>query len=134
MVKISPTTNARTNSLSCLDAEGKTYWTGELDGGKVQAGEFLLAIINGAKASTGSAADAAYIKAKADLGAYFSVIKGMSNVDNAKSAMAMFDGTDASKTATKNAIDGHYNSASAADGGELLIQLVGVMDDPFAIA
>lgn len=29
---------------------------------------------------------------------------------------------------------GFYNTASAADNGELLIQLVGVMNDPFAVA
>lgn len=116
------------------EAGGKKFWTGELDSGKVQKGEFLLAIINGAKAPTSLPSDANYIKNKADIGTYFSVIKGMGNADNAKAAMALYDGTDASKAAAKNAIDGFFNTASAGDNGELLIQLVGVMDDPFAIA
>lgn len=116
------------------EVAGKEFWTDELDSGRVQKGEFLLAIINGAKAPTSLPSDANYIKNKADIGAYFSVIKGMGNGDNAKAAMALYDGTDTSKTAAKNAIDGFYNTASAADNGELLIQLVGVMDDPFAIA
>lgn len=116
------------------EAAGKDFWTGELDSGSVQKGAFLLAIINGAKSPTSLPSDANYIKNKADIGAYFSVIKGMGNADNAKAAMALYDGTDTSKTAAKSAIDGYYNTASQADGGELLIQLVGVMNDPFAIA
>lgn len=121
------------NSLGrAPDAEGKTYWLNELDTGNIDKGKFLLAFINEAKAATVSSVDKAYVEAKADLGAYFSVIKGMSNAGHGKSAMALFDGTDASKTAAKNAIDTFYNTASQADSGELLIQLVGVIDDPFA--
>lgn len=100
----------------------------------MQKGKFLLAIINGAKAPTSLPSDANCIKNKADIGAYFLVIKGMGNADNAKAVMVLFEGTDASKTPAKNAIDGYYNTASAADNGELLIQLVSVMDDPIAIA
>lgn len=51
-----------------------------------------------------------------------------------QSVYRVYDGNDVSKTAAKKAIDNFYNTASAADKGELLIQLVGVMDDPFAIA
>lgn len=48
--------------------------------------------------------------------------------------MALYDGTDASKTSVKNAMNGFYYTANAANNGERLIQLVGVMNDPFGIA
>lgn len=113
------------------DTEGFNYWVGQLDGGRVQKGEFLLAMVNGAKASTGSAEDAAYIKGKADIGVYFSVIKGMSHVHHSKTAMWAYDGTDAGTLAAKNSVDVSYYFATTTDIGELLIQLVGVLDDPF---
>lgn len=94
----------------------------------------MLAIINGAKAANGSADDVVYITAKGEIGSYFSVIKGMSNVDDAKSAMALYDGTSAGTTAAKSTIDGYYASAQDATSGEFLISLICVLDDPFTIA
>ncbi|GLQ16550.1 DUF4214 domain-containing protein [Maritalea porphyrae] len=115
------------------DAEGFAYWVNELDTGSISRDIFMLAIINGAKADTGSPADVDYITGKAKVGSYFSVIKGMSNTDNAKSAMALYDGSDAGLAAAKSAVDGYYSSAIDANSGELLIKLVGVMDDPFIV-
>ncbi|MCZ4274181.1 FG-GAP-like repeat-containing protein [Maritalea porphyrae] len=115
------------------DTEGFNYWVKQLDDGVVSKPIFLLAIINGAKAATGSQTDVDYFTNKANIGAYYSVIKGLSNVDNGKAAMALYDGTAGSITAAKNAIDGYYNAALDANNGELLINLVGVMDDPFAL-
>mgnify|MGYP000486468995 FL=1 len=57
----------------------------------------------------------------------------MSEVSNAKAAMALYDGSDAGLAAAKNAVDGYYASALNANNGEFLINLVGVMDDPFAV-
>ncbi|MEE9311014.1 MAG: DUF4214 domain-containing protein, partial [Planctomycetota bacterium] len=116
------------------DTDGFNYWVKQLDDDIVSKPIFLLAIINGAKASTGSQTDVDYFSNKANIGAYYSVIKGMSNTDNGKAAMALYDGTAASITAAKNAIDGFYAAAVDANTGELLINLVGVMDDPFAVA
>lgn len=114
------------------DAEGFAYWVNELDTGSISQPLFLLAIINGAKAATGNPDDVDYFTNKANIGAYFSVIKGMSDTDNAKTAMALYDGTAGSITTAKNQIDSYYNAALDANNGELLINLVGVMDDPFA--
>ncbi|WP_299344965.1 DUF4214 domain-containing protein [uncultured Maritalea sp.] len=116
------------------DAEGFAYWVNQLNTEAVSKPIFLLAIINGAKAATGSQTDVDYFTNKANIGAYYSVIKGMSNVDNAKAAMALYDGTAGSITAAKNAIDAYHTAALDANNGELLIHLVGVMDDPFAVA
>ncbi|WP_299344959.1 DUF4214 domain-containing protein [uncultured Maritalea sp.] len=115
------------------DTAGFNYWVDELNSGSVSRDIFMLAIINGAKAATGNPADVDYITGKANIGAYFSVIKGMSEVSNAKAAMALYDGSDAGLAAAKNAVDGYYASALNANNGEFLINLVGVMDDPFAV-
>ena len=115
------------------DQAGFNYWVNELDSDSISRDIFMLAIINGAKADTGSTADVDYITGKAKIGSYFSVIKGMSDTSNAKSAMALYDGSEASLQAAKNQVDSYYNAANVASGGELLINLVGVLDDPFAI-
>ncbi len=115
------------------DTDGFNYWVKQLDDGIVSKPIFLLAIINGAKAASGSQTDVDYFTNKANIGAYYSVIKGMSNTDNAKAAMALYNGSAASITAAKNAIDGFYTAALDANSGELLINLVGVMDDPFVV-
>lgn len=115
------------------DTDGFNYWVGELNSGSVSRDVFMLAIINGAKAATGNPNDVDYITGKAKIGTYFSVIKGMSDTGNAKSAMALYDGSDAGLAAAKNAVDGHYASALDPNSGELLISLVGVMADPFVL-
>ncbi len=115
------------------DADGFAYWVKQLNDNIVTRDVFMLAIINGAKASTGNPADVDYITGKAKIGSYFSVIKGMSDTDNAKAAMALYNGSAASLSAAKNAVDNFYNAALDANNGEFLINLVGVMDDPFAV-
>src|SRR3989339_239129 len=50
------------------DTAGATYWSGELASGKIPMGQFVLAIVNGAKASTGSSSDAALLNNKAEVG------------------------------------------------------------------
>lgn len=115
------------------DTSGFNYWVAELNSGAVSRDIFMLAIINGAKASTGNPDDVDYITGKAKIGTYFSVTKGMSDVNNAKAAMSLYDGSDAGLAAAKNAVDGFYSSVSNANGGEFLISLVGVLDDPFAL-
>lgn len=115
------------------DTDGFNYWVQQIDTNAVINSIFILAIINGAKAESGSAADVAHITGKANLGTYYSVTKGMSNVENAKTAMALYDGTAASTTNAKNVIDNFYAAAVNSDSGQLLIGLENVIADPFAI-
>ncbi|MDF1727052.1 MAG: peptidase S8/S53 subtilisin kexin sedolisin, partial [Sulfitobacter sp.] len=99
---------------------------------------FILAIIGGAKdpsePTDQTDIDQAYLATKSDLGAYFSVIKGMSDIDDATAALSLFDGSDTSRNATIAAIDGHYADALDPVTGDFLMPLVGVIDDPFGIA
>ncbi|MEM9249364.1 MAG: DUF4214 domain-containing protein [Pseudomonadota bacterium] len=114
------------------DAAGRAFWIEELSTGSVSRPEFMLAIINGAKADTGSPDDVRTITDKADIGLYYAVTRGMSDVEDAADAMELYDGSDASKLAARDAIDGYYADALSADDGAFLLSLVGVADDPFA--
>jgi Ca2+-binding RTX toxin-like protein len=125
-----------------FDQEGLDFWVSVLQSGAVALPTFMLEIIRGAKAPAAEdasqafkdqkAADVAYLSNKADLGTYFSAIKGMSDVENARAAMTLFNGSADSITTAKNAIDGYYADALDAQNGEFLISVVGVVDDPFA--
>ena len=57
----------------------------------------------------------------------------MSDVDNARSAMALFDGTQDGIDAAVAAIDAFFTEAQDALTGEFLMPLVGVLDDPFTL-
>ena len=56
----------------------------------------------------------------------------MSNVANATAAMRQFDGSEASIIDAVAAIDGYHVQAVDPVSGEFLIELTGVVDDPFA--
>ncbi len=53
------------------DAAGLAYWVSELDQGTFRRDQAIMALINGAKAATGSAADAAMLSNKTQVGSYF---------------------------------------------------------------
>lgn len=124
------------------DQAGFDFWVGALDSQAVGRDQFILAVLDGAKASPfiGASqdfidqqlADRAYLATKTDIGAYFAVLKGMSNVDNASAAMALYDGTNSGLTSAVAAIDAFHQSALDPVSGEFLMPLVGVLDDPFA--
>lgn len=126
------------------DQAGIDFWVGLLDSGGVGRDAFILRVLEGAKAplkpEEGQAfvdqqlADRAYLESKTDIGAYFAVHKGMSDVENAAEAMALFDGSPSSIDLAVSAIDAFYEDALDPVNGEFLMPVVGVLDDPFSIA
>ena len=112
------------------DIDGLRFWTDGLNEGAIARGEFILSMLNGVQDGT---PDRAYLDQKTDLGAYYSVHKGMSNTDDAAQIMALFDGSDASAQNAVDAIDALYDASMDADNGDFLMPLVGVLDDPFAV-
>ncbi|MEM6305733.1 MAG: DUF4214 domain-containing protein [Pseudomonadota bacterium] len=125
------------------DSEGFAFWTGVLSQNQVSRGEFVLEVLQGTLATPGpdatqafidqQAADRVYLEQKTDIGLYFSAILGMSNLGNATEVMQLFDGTPDSVAAARAAADANYAEAlSTGAGGEFLIQVVGVVPDPFA--
>jgi hypothetical protein len=126
------------------DLAGFNFWVGLLDDGKVGRDTFILEVLKGAKADPQPGAsqefvdqqlaDREYLANKTDIGIYFAVTRGMSDVEDAASAMELFDGSPASIASAKDAIDSAYADALDPEDGEFLLQLVGVVDDPFAVA
>ncbi|MTJ06082.1 MAG: DUF4214 domain-containing protein [Sediminimonas qiaohouensis] len=113
------------------DAAGLDFWVSQLDSGSVSRDQFILEVLRGVEDGT---TDRSYLDDKVDLASYFSVIKGMSDVDNARAVMDAFgDQAGADLTAAKAAVDTAYSAAADADTGEFLLNLVGVIDDPFAV-
>ena len=120
------------------DADGFAFWVNALSRGDVGRDTFILAVLDGAKstwppgASPGFIAqvlkDRDYLADKADIGAYFAVHRGMSDVSDAASVMAMFDGSHNSMDAAYAQVDTLYAQALDAQNGDFLMPLVGVLD------
>ena len=111
------------------DEGGFDYWVDVLDSGAVDRSEFILAMIDGAKAATGSAADAQYLETKAEIGAYYAVVHGLNNVEVANASMQAFDGSLGSVTDAKTIIDNHAASVDTAFGSEFTIGVTGLVED-----
>lgn len=60
------------------------------------------------------------------------VIKGISDVDNARAAIQLYDGSEAIITATVAQTDAFHATASNDATGDFLMPMVGVVPDPFA--
>ena len=112
------------------DEPGLTFWVEALDTGSVSRDQFILQLLRGVQEGT---PDADYLSTKTDIGAYFAVIKGMSDTTSASEVMALFDGTEAGLLEAVAAIDEAYVDALDPDSGEFLMPLVGVLDDPFGL-
>ena len=124
------------------DQVGFDFWVGALNDRSVGRDQFILAILGGAKAAPPAnasqefieqqLADRVYLENKTDIGTYFAVTRGMSDIDNAIAVMQTFDGSADSIEAAIAATDAFYASAFDAEDGEFLLQIVGVLDNPFA--
>jgi Domain of unknown function (DUF4214)/RTX calcium-binding nonapeptide repeat (4 copies) len=126
------------------DPDGLNFWLGLLNSGQVQRDEFILRVLEGAKAEPPEdlgqdfmdqqLADVAFLRTKTDIGAYFAVQLGMSDVQSAASAMAQFDGSDDGLAAAIATIDqAHFAALDPVDGA-FLVPVTGILDDLFAVA
>lgn len=123
------------------DPEGFAFWTDALSSGAVGRDQFILSVLEGAKSAPAPGvsdsfaaqqlADRQYLSDKTDIGAYFSVHHGMSDIANAQAAMATFDGTSGGFVRTIEQVDGFYGAATSDNGSEFLMPLVGVLETPF---
>ena len=121
------------------DQAGFQFWVDALNSGGVDRDQFILAVLDGAKAPPPETADQAfinqqladqaYLAMKVDIGAYFAVARGMSDVGNASAAISFFDGTQVGFDRAISAIDNFYEDALDPVNGEFLIQVLGVLDD-----
>ena len=119
------------------DAEGRAFWIDQLETGGVTRPEFMLALIEGARSNTGSPEDVRTIEDKGDIGVSFALINGLNDVDDAEAVMAAYMlGDRAAALAEAQALIAEAAAdANGADGStDFTFQLVGVIDDPFAMA
>ncbi|MEM6940247.1 MAG: DUF4214 domain-containing protein [Pseudomonadota bacterium] len=123
------------------DADGLAFWASALDSGGVTRDQFILAVLQGARADPPplasqsfieqQQADRAYLSQKTDVGAYFAVTFGMSDVAAARDVMELFDGSPAGTQQAVNAVFALSQEANAATTGEFLMPIVGVLPSPF---
>ncbi len=112
------------------DQAGFDFWTGQLATGNITESGFILDLLAGARAATGSPADVAYIEAKTDIGLYYAVIQGQNNITAANDVMAAFNGTESSLAAAQSLADTALSAAQSSDT-ELLMPVIGVVETPF---
>ena len=125
------------------DQSGIDFWVGLLDEALVSRDQFILEVLKGAKSELkpeeGQAfvdqqlADRAYLETKVDIGAYFAVHRGMSDVSHAASVMSLFDGSDSSVAAAVAQADRFYTDALDPVSGEFIMQVTGILDTPFHV-
>ncbi|MFC6640202.1 DUF4214 domain-containing protein [Sulfitobacter sediminilitoris] len=121
------------------DAEGFAFWWDHLNTGRLGRDTLILDVLGGAKVdprpdATDSyianlARDKQYLTDKTDIGAYFAITKGMSDLNDAAQVMVLFDGSQSSIDEALAAIESHYEDALSPVGGDFLMPLVGVVDD-----
>lgn len=113
------------------DATGLSFWTSELNVGRVTRPEFIYEFLQGLDVST-SAADVSYVNDKTDLSIYFSVILGMSDTDDARDVFIEYGTQRTSDLVGAVAlIDDIYSDAVRSSSGDLLVNLSGILETPF---
>jgi hypothetical protein len=109
------------------DTGGLNYWVGELNNGHVTKDSFLLAIINGAMAPTGSAVDRQTLANKESVGEHYAIYQGLNNSTNwAKDVMSGVTVQMATVTAANAKADGYAAISVNPATSDLIVKLVGV--------
>lgn len=121
------------------DDAGMNFWTSALQSGGVGRGDFVLRVLEGARATppvdasddfiAQQDADRAYLDDKIDIGLYVATQLGLSDVEAARDTMALYDGSKDSLAAALAAADQTREVATGLDGsGQFLVELIGVDD------
>lgn len=123
------------------DQEGYEFWVDALNSGGIGRDNFILGVLEGAKAAPASdatqefidqqLADRDYLATKTDIGALYAVHRGMSDVSNAIQVMSLFNGSAESAANAVAAVNDFYAAALDPETGAFLMPLVGVLDNPF---
>jgi len=108
------------------DTDGFNYWKKQLDTGVVTKDIFVLDVINGARSSTGSSADAALIKNKEAVGAYYGFTCGLNHTDWATQVEANVTTDAASVTSAKQMCDSFLKTATTSGSSDFVLEILGL--------
>ena len=108
------------------DNSGETYWLNELKLGHVTRDTFMLTIINGARATTGSLVDQQTLSNKELVGAHYALTKGLSDLSWASEVMSGVTNQSSSVTLANATTDQFYLTTLSAATTELTVSLIGV--------
>ena len=108
------------------DASGLAYWTNQINNGAVARDSFVLSMVNGARAATGSATDTQFLANKATVAYNFSINNGLNDVVWAYDVISKV--TDSASTVSDASAKINSYSALANDPktSELVVKLVGI--------
>jgi len=122
------------------DAEGFSFWTNALSTGAVVREQFIVAVLDGAKAEPTSDmspalvaqqnADRLYLSDKIELGAYFGVHRGLTDLEDAQAIMVAYGGTGAGYNAAIGLSDLAWRNAELGHEDTFLMPTVGVLETP----
>ncbi len=87
------------------DSAGLDYWYKDLSSGNIPKEKFVIAIINGAKANGDDSDDAKVLKNKVEVGKYFTLEKGLNDVELARKVISEVSSDDTSVTKIKQEIE-----------------------------
>ena len=110
------------------DQSGLDYWVKQIDNGVFSKDVFLLAIINGAKATTGSPTDRQTLANKTTVGMDFAFSEGLSNTTWGKDVMSGVTSVMSTVDAAMSKTDAYGIAASSGATAELTIKMVGIWD------
>ena len=117
------------------DAEGRAFWVEQLESGETSRSEFMLAMIEGAERNSSASEDTRTLSDKTDIGLSYALAHGLTDSDNARAAMAAYvpeARTDSLERAGDMIAD--FRSAALDTGsGEIVVQVLGLIDDPLAL-
>ena len=108
------------------DSQGLAYWLDELKNGHVTRDSFMMTIINGARASTGSLIDQQTLANKELAGAHYALNQGLSDTSWASIVMANVSSLNSSVNSANTISDTYAIAASGTQTPELVVKLMGI--------
>ena len=109
------------------DTGGLNYWVGQLNNGSVSKDAFLLAIINGAMAASGSAVDRQTLANKEAVGEHYAIYQGLNDSTTwAQDVMSGVTSAASTVTAANAKADNYAVVAANPLTSDLVVKLVGV--------
>lgn len=109
---------------------GVIYWSSG-GGSSIDEASLILAIINGAKADTGSADDKLTLENKKTVGEYFAITLSLNDIDLAKSTMALVTTNSDTVQEAKHRQEAFKNSVIFLKGTSANDQMIGVSEDSY---